>query len=148
MDPSGDSELEARLTSIEAQLDRLAHELEPAHGDASVDERLARLREQVEGLKAAADRRLARSPVSSAPTERPVVDPTPAAEPELARPVRAPEPRYSERTAPRPPRAGAPPEAGGFWELLGPSPQARYGFVLIGVGSIAVVYAVLSVIRF
>jgi hypothetical protein len=33
-------------------------------------------------------------------------------------------------------------------ELLGPSPRARYGFVLIAAGSIAVVYAFLSVIRF
>ncbi|TMF06483.1 MAG: hypothetical protein E6I52_00235 [Chloroflexi bacterium] len=46
------AELEARLAGIEDQLMRLAQEAgEPGRGDAGVDERLALLREQVEGLK-------------------------------------------------------------------------------------------------
>jgi hypothetical protein len=141
------SELEARLADLEEQLERLAQDIEPAHGDASIDERLARLREQVEGLKSAADGRLARSgtgPVITAPAQSAQAAP----EADVSRPVRVPEPRYEERAAGRPPRAASTPQGAGFWELLGPSPQARYGFVLIGAGSVAVVYALLSVIRF
>src|SRR5205807_6153313 len=44
------AELEARLEGIEEHLARLVHEIEPARGDPAGDERLARLREQVEGL--------------------------------------------------------------------------------------------------
>src|SRR5438270_10800705 len=45
------AELETRLTGIEEHLARLVQDVEPARGDAVVDERLSRLREQVEGLK-------------------------------------------------------------------------------------------------
>ena len=55
------AELEARLASIEGQLARVVHEVEPARGDAATDERLARLREQLEGLKSGGDGRPARS---------------------------------------------------------------------------------------
>jgi hypothetical protein len=35
-----------------------------------------------------------------------------------------------------------------FWDLLGPSPQDRFGLVLIGAGAIAVLYAILTQLRF
>ena len=60
------AELEARLAGIEDQLMRLAQEAgEPGRGDAGVDERLALLREQVEGLKSGADGRTVRSAAGS-----------------------------------------------------------------------------------
>ncbi len=49
------TDLEARLTGIEDQLTRLIRELDPAQSDAAVDERMARLREQIEGLKTGPD---------------------------------------------------------------------------------------------
>src|SRR5438105_5657791 len=45
------AELEARLVGIEAHLARLVHDVDVVPGGALDDERLARLREQVEGLK-------------------------------------------------------------------------------------------------
>src|ERR1700694_1440082 len=44
------AELEARLEGIEEHLSRLLSEIDPKPGDVASDERLARLREQVEGL--------------------------------------------------------------------------------------------------
>jgi hypothetical protein len=35
-----------------------------------------------------------------------------------------------------------------FWELLGSTPEDRFGIVLIGLGAIAVLYALLSQLRF
>ena len=40
------AELESRLAEIEEHLARLVHELEPPTGDAVVDDRLARLRDE------------------------------------------------------------------------------------------------------
>ena len=58
------------------------------------------------------------------------------------------EPRREERRPAGPPRrsavAAASPQSVGFLELLGATPQDRWGFVLILAGAVAVVYAVLS----
>lgn len=140
------AELEARLESIEEHLARLVHEIEPQRGDAAADERLARLREQVEGLKlnpstAGQAARSAPSP-SGASAHVP-----PAVEPESARPVAAGEPRYERRPAAT--AAGASRASSvTFWDLLGPSPQDRVGIVLIGAGAVAVLYALLTQLRF
>src|SRR5438270_10958452 len=45
------AELEARLVGIEEHLARLVQDVEPTAGGGLDDERLARLREEVEGLK-------------------------------------------------------------------------------------------------
>jgi hypothetical protein len=124
------AELEARLEGIEEHLARLVHHIEPMRGDADTDERLARLREQVAGLK-------------SESTVR---------EPESARPVLAVVEPHQERPAVAAP-APAPATAAGarnvtFWDVLGRSPQDRFGLLLMGVGVFAVLYAVLSQLRF
>src|SRR6266849_2605466 len=90
------ADLEVRLAGIEEHLSRLVQEVEPAHGDALVDERLSRLREQVEGLKTAdvVNRAAVASPEPHAiPEPRLAHDPRPAPEPR-----RAPEPQYTEPT--------------------------------------------------
>jgi hypothetical protein len=162
------ADLETRLMGIEEQLDRLLREVEPGRS-AAVDERLARLREQVEGLKSASDGRSVRAGSSSALTvdDEPLRDPEPvvAREPDRRADTRAaggppereaerhyeprdPDPRREERRPAGPPRraavAAAHPQSVGFLELLGASPQDRWGFVLIVAGAVAVVYAVLS----
>jgi len=83
------AELEARLEGIEQHLARLVHEIEPTPGDTASDERLARLREQVEGLKltpASAAHAAHSAPIA---TEHiaPVPADGPAREPESARPA-------------------------------------------------------------
>jgi hypothetical protein len=138
------AELEVRLDSIEQNLARLAHDAEPAPGDAGVEERLARLREQVEGLKSGSEARAGRPAVvtdrPAGPTQAPVGE---AYEPESAgaRPVRASDMRFERRAA-------ATAHGPGFWELLGASPQDRAGLLLIGGGAIFVVYAFLTQLRF
>ncbi len=57
------AELDARLTGIEDQLSRLVRMFEPARGDRAMDERLARLREQLDGLKSEVDGRPVSLPV-------------------------------------------------------------------------------------
>jgi hypothetical protein len=136
------AELESRLEGIEEHLARLVHEVEPTAGGPLDDERLARLREQVEGLKSVG---------ADGYTNRaaPVTAPTPAAtatyDPDITRPVpTAPEPRYAE-----PSRAvAASPQGVGFLELLGATPQDRWGVALIGAGAVAVLYALLTQLRF
>ena len=137
------AEFEARLAGIEEHLARLVHEVEPLRDDAGVDERLERLREQVEGLKFGADGRTARS--------TPVI----AGAPSAAHESGASEPRYGRRAlnagpvaAPRPRATPTSGQGVSFWQLLGPSPQDRFGLVLIGAGAVAVLYAILTQLRF
>jgi len=131
------AELEARLVDIEDQLNRLLREVEPGRSGADVEERLARLREQVEGLKSGPDGRPART-AQPVPVEPAAPPPPPAFE-------------RVERVDPppiRPARAAATVGGGGqsasFMELLGSTPQDRFGVVLIGLGAIAVLYAILT----
>jgi hypothetical protein len=159
------AELEARLVGIEEHLARLVQDVEPRRGDTLVEERLARLREQVEGLKSVGDGLTARSgPAVAAPAPQPVAaharepEPTPAVEPRYAGgepryAVAAGEPRYEPRYEARAVGgshavAASPGRSVSFWELLGPSPQDRAGVILIGAGAVAVVYAILTQLRF
>jgi hypothetical protein len=174
------AELEARLASIEEQLNRLGRELWPGRSEPGAGDRLARLREQVEGLRSDPDVRSApgrgatpillsaRAEAEAARTEPepPTVharrsEPPPStveakrsdsapASPGSSHPVVvAPSAnRDLERTT-----AGAVPTSGarqnaGFLQLLGATPRDRFGFVLIAIGAIAIVYAVLSQLRF
>jgi hypothetical protein len=158
------AELEARLVGIEEHLARLVHDVEPTQGDAVDDERLARLREQVEGLKSVgADGFTGRgapvAPPAAAPAPAPVT-PAPAAAalaaaagavayaPDVTRPSpTVSETRYVERpAAPAAPAASA--QGVGFMEMLGATPQDRWGVVLIGAGAVAVLYALLTQLRF
>jgi hypothetical protein len=54
------------------------------------------------------------------------------------------ETRYVER--PAAPAASA--QGVGFMEMLGATPQDRWGVVLIGAGAVAVLYALLTQLRF
>jgi hypothetical protein len=127
------TDLEARLVGVESQLERLMHDVGPGRSDTVVDERLALLREQVEGLK----------------SRLPAHNTAPAREPEPPRPVAQSPRTYSraERHPNRPARAAA--IVGGiqsasFWEVLGSTPEDRFGIALIGLGAIAVLYAILT----
>ena len=131
------SDLEARLIAIEDQLGRLIRDVEPSRSDAVVDERLARLREQVEGLKSENDGRPALDP-------RPVVH-----EPEPLRSVAPPAPPPAPRSERAPQTAGnARPQEAGVLDLMGSTPQDRLGFALIGLGGVAVLYALLTQVHF
>jgi hypothetical protein len=140
------AQLEARLEGIEAHLARLLHEIEPDRGDPADEERLARLREQVEGLKLSpgtAGQSVRSGPgpaVSAEGASPPVVDGAPR-EPHSARPASPAEPHYHGQAM-----AAAPGVT--FWDLLGQSPEDRIGVLLIGAGAIAVVFAALSLLRF
>jgi hypothetical protein len=80
------AEFESRLAGIEEQLARLLYDAEPPHaGEGPVDDRLERLRLQVEGLRSSADGRMARSPAP------------------LAAPHAACQPLVPVRAYPRPP---------------------------------------------
>jgi hypothetical protein len=149
-------ELEARLVGIEDQLERLMREVEPGRS-AAVDERLVRLREQLEGLKSGADGRPARAvPAPSLPTLEATPAPPPR-EPEPPTPhtplTREPEPstyRAALLREPVPPKpaslraAAADGQSAGFWDLLGSTAESRFGIALIGVGAIAVLFAILT----
>jgi hypothetical protein len=61
----------------------------------------------------------------------------------------------STAVAPVPPRAAAPAPSGqsgksnvGFLDLLGATREDRFGVVLIGLGGVAVLYALLTQLRF
>jgi hypothetical protein len=213
------AELEGRLSGIEEHLSRLVNELEPQRGDAQVDERLSRLREQVEDLKTVGtDGRPATSPrlssmgeaahpeidsrdvqagpaaaesfapaggatasaraasaaadeargvpgavsaaAASEPGPRRIVEPPLHVTRIVGAPPRTAGPPDEVRTvaarreltepavvgAPRP--ATTPSANVGFLELLGSSPADRWGVVLIGAGAVAVLYAVLTSLRF
>lgn len=157
------AEFEARLAGLEEHLARLMDEVEPLHNDAGVDERLERLREQVEGLRSGPDARSVRSAPVLAATPAAVpssVTGAPDREPEVisssgsvaGREVTTREVRYiTDRRAPGPRPARTPMAAGqgvSFMELLGAGPAERFGLVLIGAGAVAVVYAVLTQLRF
>jgi hypothetical protein len=160
------ADLETRLTGIEDQLDRLARELEPRFDTAS-DERLARLREQVEDLKSEGDGRSVRvvpshgpvipasSPMAAVPPPAVLPPPTPIAPPVGAAPAHSvpSAPASAVVTAPSP--APAAPvvavssgQAESVWDVLGPRPQDRFGLVLIGLGLLAVFFAILTQLHF
>ena len=127
-------ELEARLAAIEEQLARIARELEPGRAEGPGDGRLARLREQLESLKAGGDGlpsgetvREHRSRVPIPPEWR-----QRAASPAVREPVRDGE-AVRRRAS--------------LLDLLGSDPQDRFGLVFMGVGAVAVVYAALSLLR-
>ena len=126
------AELESRLAGIEAQLQRLVPELEPS-AIGEPDERLARLREQVEGLRSVGD-------VRSAPGQPPPRLPPPEAPRETSQQAsRVPSPESAREAAPVSPRQGST-----LSDLLGRTPADRFGSFLIAIGALAVVYAVLS----
>ena len=138
------AELEARLVGIEEHVSRLVHDVEPAAGGALDDERLARLREQVEGLKAVGGDRYTTRAAPVVPPASAATPATPAYDPDVTRPMPTPpEPRQVER-----PVVGASPQGVGFLELLGATSQDRWGVVLIGGGAVAVLYALLTQLRF
>jgi hypothetical protein len=150
------AELEARLANIEEHLARLVHDVEPSRQDAAVEERLTRLREQVEDLKSQpSDGRSTRSTPAMAPAPGPSLPPiaeaaaTPAQEPETPRhnaggAERRPAPTTTAASASRV-AAGA---SVGLWQLLGATPQDRFGVLLIFAGAVAVLYALLLQLRF
>jgi hypothetical protein len=152
------AELEARLTGIEDQLGRLIRELDYGQADPAVDERMARLREQIEGLRAGPD---GRPPGTTGRAGQPALDTAPAAantrEPVSAhRPATTTEPTNAREllsgrasmSEPRPRRPGyaatAEPRGLSFWDAVGATAQERFGLVLIVVGALAVIYAILS----
>jgi hypothetical protein len=109
------TELESRLAGIEDRLERLVRDFEPSAIGPSED-RLARLREQVEGLKSETDGRTIRGQ-----------PPPRLASPEPPPPSPSPSPRGSTLS-----------------DVLGRTPADRFGSFLIAIGALAVVYAVLS----
>ena len=128
------AELESRLAGIEAQLQRLVPALEPS-ASGEPDERLARLREQVEGLRSGNDVRTARG-------QPPPRLPPPEAPRETSQQAsRVPSPETA-----RGPHADqvAPGQGSTLSDLLGRTPADRFGSFLIAIGALAVVYAVLS----
>ena len=154
------AELEARVASIEEQLTRLAREIEPVRGDPAANERLARLREQLEGLKAGADGRSARAATPAVPAGpggsvgpgAPTADTVLLRDPEPVRASVESKPRSRPAAAPAaamPARAPAPQPAQrvSFWDLLGSNAQDRFGLAFIGLGAVAVLYAALSLLR-
>lgn len=144
-------ELEARLESLEQQLASLVRNAEPSRGETADDERLARLREQLEGLRSGADGYLPRSPAAMpVGRERPraSVNATPNSDEAMREPPPAREARVGRPvSAASRPRTAAP-QSAGILDLMGPTPQERIGFVFIAVGGVAVLYAILSQLRF
>jgi hypothetical protein len=153
------ADLETRLAGLEDQLDRLVHELEPGRGDAVAGQRLARLREQVEDLKSDTDGRPLRS-VPPAPAPPPRALEAEASSPQVARSVGVTRTSEEESSRPRSqvlepvvrssqaaqPQTFASASAS-LLELLGATPQDRFGVVLIFLGIVAVLYAVLTQLR-
>jgi hypothetical protein len=138
------AEFEARLASIEDRLARLARELGSSRTDAAAGERLARLREHLAELKSDGDPRPRR------PLRPPEVTSLDAArrQPEAQRaasgtgaslPSSAPDAVVPTPEATRGPT---------LWNIVGATPRDRFGLLLIGVGVIAVLYAVLSMLHF
>jgi hypothetical protein len=163
--------LESRLAGIEEQLDSLIREVEPGRGDAVVGQRLARLREQVADLRSDSDGRSLRSVPSAAPVEPQAAPREPDAYPPApplqslsttdayrAPPQSLPEaPIAAEAARPSPSGVSAATASpaplsaaarASLWELTGPTSRDRFGLGLIGFGVIAVLYAVLTQLRF
>ena len=149
------AELEARVAGIEEQLSRLAREIEPVRGDPAANERLARLREQLESLKSGADGRSARAATPAAVSVGPAVptadtvplrDPEPARTSVESRPRARPAATLAAATPTRTP-APRPAQHVSFWDLLGSNAQDRFGLVFMGLGAVAVLYAALSLLR-
>ena len=130
------AELAARLADVEEQLARVAHEVGPLRGDSAADERLARLRAHLEALKSGGN---------GVPAGIGSPAPRSASDALKVAPVRGPE----AARAPLRARAEAPSRGQGvtLLDLLGSSPQDRFGLVFIGVGGVAVLYALLSLLR-
>ncbi|MBV9132213.1 MAG: hypothetical protein JO318_05925 [Chloroflexi bacterium] len=167
------AELETRLLGLEDQIDRLVRELEPGRGDTVAGQRLARLREQVEDLKSETDGRPLRSVPAPVLPPAPRAMEQSAPPPDRSTEAPAPVPHRSvqvdaasatrgtlETSAPPPPRtyerevmvapAARPASQGAgasLLEFMGPTPQDRFGVVLIFLGVVAVLYAVLTQLR-
>ena len=79
------TEVEARLAALEEQLSRVAREVEPTRADTAPDERLARLRAQLEALKSGGNG--VPAAIASPPPRNVSVAPdaSPACVPEVAR---------------------------------------------------------------
>jgi translation initiation factor IF-2 len=128
------ADLDARLAALEEQLDRALRELEPT--DRSAGERLARLREQVADLRT--------DPVDGRQL-RPLHSAAPAPAARVAPPVAAPVPA----PAPAPAPAAQPPRpAGGMSSAIGGTARERFGLLAMFLGLVAILYAVLSQLRF
>jgi hypothetical protein len=123
------AELEGRLAGIEFQLDRLVRELEPGRGDVASGQQLARLREQVEDLKSDTDGRPPRASRSAA-----AVVPSRSVEPAPPTPTAVPATVGATITS--------------TLDLFGATPQDRFGILLMFLGIVAVLYAVLMLLRF
>jgi hypothetical protein len=165
--------LESRLASIEAHLSRLVTDIEPA----ADDERVARLRDQLAGLRArSVDDTVATRPISelfhlpetapARPSPAPYVienratpAPPPVVEARPARTVAAPTVESHPAPAPAAPTVVthttttttvpvATTTNVGFMDLLGPTPGDRAGVILIALGGVAVLYALLTQLRF
>jgi hypothetical protein len=119
------TDVEVRLTAIEDQLARLAREVAPGRAKVA-DDRVSRLREQIEDLRTAGDGFSARA----------LAPEIVAAQPHPDSPSGAP---TSTATTTR--------GSVSFWDLFGQTPVERFGFLLIGVGGVAVLYALLSFLR-
>ena len=150
--------LESRLAGIEEQLDSLVREVEPGRGDAVVGQRLARLREQVADLRSDNDGRSLRSLPSTASAEpqpeRAEPDAFRAAAPSSISAVPPPLEASGGAavSAPTTSVAATPLIAGvasrvSLWDLTGPTSRDRFGLALIGLGVIAVLYAVFTQLR-
>jgi septal ring factor EnvC (AmiA/AmiB activator) len=109
------SDLDARLAALEDRLGRLVREQATSRASAA-DERMARLREQLEALR-------------SAESE--------------ARPVRA---VSAVRSVP-PVTTTTTTPARSAWEVLGATPRDRFGLAMMGVGVLAVLYALGTQLR-
>lgn len=122
------TELQARLDAIEQRLASLAREFEPARIGAADNERLTRLREQLEELRSGADGYVPRSSTAPAPAAR--------------------EPRVSGPDTMRTTSRATAPQSPGILELAEPMSRDRLGFVFMALGGVAVLYAILSQLRF
>jgi hypothetical protein len=162
------ADLETRLAGIEEQLGQLLREVGSGRSEV-VDEGLARLREQVQDLKSAADGHPTRSVTTQVlpraeeapPPREPELRPAQAVavpDPDAPRPARnAAEVRDSEPRRPIGPPArstraavatSSSSQQVGFLELLGSTTEDRWGFALIVSGAVAVLYALLTQLPF
>jgi hypothetical protein len=150
------AELDMRLAGIEEHVARLVHDVEPSRQDAAVEERLTRLREQIEGLKSTAgDGLSARSVplIAAAAHGSGAGSALPGASVAEVPMVREPEPARQgsglvERRQLGAPAPATPGASVSFWQLLGPTPEARFSVLLFFAGAVAILYALLLLVRF
>jgi hypothetical protein len=154
------AELASRLAGIESHLAQLVHEMEPGADDG----RIARLRDQLQDLRRGEPMRASDEVTRPIPTpiEPMAEDRAPRSSPTAQLTSTAPvasEPRAETTAAPVPsqPRravaaAAAAPSTSTtnvtFWELLGSTRGDRFGAVMMGLGAVALLFVVLSQLRF